>query len=364
MHPNKFIRPTSKTPQPAQPVAAAAAAETPRRLVEELSTETFEFPQPRGEQNMAPRPEGAIATRPNPLTENQPPPFIPPRRDETVVIGGQKRPSVSVKSHAETDPNFSSIDLPSLFQFYEFKQISCRTLKASHQAKFSRAHKEGKLRYVVEAISATLEPGLSAYDLSPLDFYFLMYWQRVNSFGKNPMVITAWCTNETHNEQVYQGYDADDPDNPGQTKHSKKDEETLRTEIIVNSTTLETKYATAVDLSEFSDLLSRYKLGAETMRDVVETTEMFQDEEEISEEIAFLLPYAAFLTTCEGQSNIKEKLKVVENMTPDDLADMDKYMKAVTDYGVTEQANVKCKECGSVTQVRIAFDPLTFLPNR
>lgn len=326
---NKFIRPAGKTTSIQQP------AQQQRPMLEEVQeTRAFEFPN-RGQ---APESAAPVATP-------------------------QPTQAPYVKTYAEIDPAYTSIDLPSGFQFYSFDSLAARTLLGGHQAKFSRAAKEKRLRYSVEALSATLEPNRSAFDLTPGDFFFLMYWQRVNSFSKSPMIITAYCENEDHLHSVYEGDEEDDPDNPGEKRLVKKPEDSLRIEQVLHNTTLDSKYAETVDLSGFT-LTQRYNLGVETMRDVVEATEILQDAEEVTEDQLFLMKYAPFLKTGPGQANLKEKMGVIEQMSADDLTELEEYMGRVTQYGVSETANLTCKECGASVRVHIPIDALTFLPGR
>jgi len=213
-------------------------------------------------------------------------------------------------------------------------------------------------------MSATLEPGVSAFDLTPADFYFLMYWQRVNSFTKTPQIITATCTDPKHVAKV----DAKElPDT------------SLKIEQFLNSTTLDTKYADILDLSEFQTRLAGYDLHVETMRDVVEMTEKLidlaeaeaeategtpgtrtekEDDSETSE-YGWLATRAAFLNP---SISLDERCKIIGDMAAEDVAELDKYSLAVTDYGVEEYATIKCKECGASKRVKISFDALTFLP--
>jgi hypothetical protein len=330
---SKFFRPgPARRHSPTEPQTA------PKRLVEELSTQKFEFPHARGPQQA---PNTAM-----PAQQAQPTPIVTP------------------KSQAELDPAFVSINLPSGFKFYGGQQsLSSRTLLASHQAKFSRAAKEQKLRYSVEAIGATLEEGWSAFDLTPGDFYFLMYWQRVNSYSKNPMIITAYCDNEAHNEKVYLGHEVPDPDNPEKTKLVKLDEQTLMNEVMVNNTSLDTKYLEQLDTSDL-DVAKKFRLDVERMRDIVEVTEYLSDKDgDIPEEELFLLQYTSFLARVPGQETLRERMDIVSQMTPDDLVGLDEYIKRVTDYGVSEYSIIKCKECGASMRVKISFDALTFLPS-
>lgn len=336
-----------KLPLPGQaPVTPQPASQ--RQMITELGSETFEFPRERG------TPPGAVVTPPAPAPAAAQAPAPTPLQDE--------------KTYAELDPEFFSIELPSGFQFYDFTHISARTLLAAHQAKFSRAHKEQKLRYTVEGISATLEPSKSAFDLSVADFYFLMYWQRVNSYSKNPMLITAYCDNTEHNEKVYIGYDAEEPapdsteEEPKTVKvHKKLDESTLKTEVLLNNTTLETKYLDPVNFDEHP-VRAKYGLHIETMRDVVEATEWLLDNEATEEDL-FALKYAVFVRRRPGCSTLKERMDYVSKIPAEDMDEFDRYIEAVTAYGVSEFAVIKCKECGASSKVKITLDALTFLPS-
>jgi hypothetical protein len=333
MSASKFIRPMGKSPQAAPPAPQ-------RRIVEEIATQTFEFPSNKGVRS----PESAVM-----VPQSQAPTIAPV--------------AAADKTFAERNPAYVTIDLPSTFQFYDFKTLSVRTLLASHQAKFSRAAKEQKMRYSVEALSATLEPDRSAFELSVPDFYFLLFWQRVNSFSKTPMLITAYCDNEKHNHDVHIGETKPDPtpEDPDRVMVIKKHEDTLRIEQVLQNTTLDTKYADPVDVTDL-EITRKYQLDVERMKDVVETIEYLTEGQETTEEQLFLLGYAGFLKSAEGQANIKEKLQAVADMTPDDISEFDEYIKRVSDYGVAEYANVKCKECGASVRVKISLDALTFLP--
>jgi hypothetical protein len=338
------------------PVALQPAPQQRQMITEVLSTETFEFPRERG----TPPPPAATpsAAQAQPAVTQQTPAPAP----VAALLHNEK-------TYAEIDSEYFSIDLPSGFQFYDFKNISARTLLAAHQAKFSRAHKEQKLRYTVEGISATLEPTRSAFDLSIADFYFLMYWQKVNSYSKNPLLVTAFCDNTDHNEKVYIGYEegeeVDDADHPGEKKTVKVlkrlGEETLKTEVLLNNTTLETKYLDPVDFSQHP-IRNKYGLHIETMRDVVEVTEYLIDNDATEEDL-FLIKYAVFVKRREGCSTLRQRMDVVAKMPPDDMEEFDRYIDAVTAYGVSEFAMIKCKGCGASSKVKITLDALMFLPS-
>jgi hypothetical protein len=337
---------------------------------------------------------------PTPMTVPSSPGEIDPRLASTFQ-GPNPVPPTSGKAYAEQNPEFFKIDLPSNFLFYPFKTLSARHMKGVHQAKMNRAAQEGSLRHVVDCIGSTLEPGVSAYDLTPQDFYFVMYWQRVFSYPKTPQKITTRCENPEHIKQVADG---------------SKSLESLTIIELVGITTLKQTYLTlenrgvaleAVLSPRALDLWKENKdlLHVETMRDLVEATEILDrvleekkttlleaksekknkativETSEIAnttveqqallegEELSWLMGYASYIH--QPDPNFKDgrnvplmaRVKVAENMSPDDLAAFDDYINVVDNYGVEEAASIRCRDCGVVKRVVVPIDATTFLPN-
>lgn len=321
---------------------------TPRRegvkaFVEELSTRTVQRPVP-GATPGVPSSSGAAPEVKTPTAQN---------------LSAQAAPPVH-----EVDPAWSSFTFLSEGVFYpKDVPVSVKPLLGTTLAKFSRAHKEAKLRYTVEGLSTTLQ-GISAFDLTPADFYFAMYWHRVNSLPKTPMLITGYCTDEKHNYAVHVGIpDAEDPDHPD--KVVKLAEDTLRNERVLNATTLETKF---LDLkSGLSDLavVSKYKLDVERMADVVELSE-YLVEKDASEEFSYVAAYAAFLSSFNedgSRLSLVDRVPTIEQMSAEDIHELDEYIRRVTSYGVSEYATINCKECGAPIRVKISIDALSFFPS-
>lgn len=359
------------------------------RVVVEEVTEHHEFPSNRQGQgsnsqvNMDIGPGGARLPPGHPLNN-------PQFKQEYEVRNGLRldpTPDPAPRQQSETNPDYYPIGLPSRFQFYDFKLVSARALKAVHQAKFARAAKTGKLRFLVEAVSSTMGDNVSAFDLTPQDFFFLLYWLRFQSFPKNPQVIEFTCTDAGHVKRTM--LSKDDP--------QYLTEDTLKLREIMSKTDVQSIYlGEEIDLSEFSELDDKYVLGAETMRDLVEFSELEEEiqfsREEISErsdkqdatdeeidaetvrrvvktedvdsmdEATWLSTRAVFLKRAPGRETIAERIEIVKQMDPDEIKQLDSYIAQVTDYGVLEYAELKCKECGARHRVSLSVDALSFLP--
>lgn len=265
--------------------------------------------------------------------------------------------NVPEKSTSQTDSAYSSVDLPSNFAFYPFKQLSVRPLKAIDQAKLHQAALRKSLRHTVEAISSTLGDGVSAYDLTPQDFYFLMYWQRTNSFLKVPLVVKGYCTDVDHNLKVTVGT----PNAEGVVE--KLPESTLELVVTVNKTTLDVKNLVYDHDPSKWPLIKDLDLHVETMRDVVWAAENLAEITEDIETFEWLGGYSAFLRAQSLEDSLRQRIERLSDLTVDQISELDEYIKAVTNYGVRESTIVKCKECGASTEVVIPIDASSFFPH-
>lgn len=256
----------------------------------------------------------------------------------------------------EKNSNYIDITLPSNFHFYPFKSLAVRTFRAVDQSKCIRAAKEGRFRHLVDAISATLQPGISAYDLTHEDFYFLMYWHRMNSFSKTPYVHRTICEN---------------PDHLAKVMTDEMDDKTLEIQTLITNTHLQEVQFDPTKIVVPEGLAEKYKLDVLRIRDMVEIEEM-EDQAPDFPDIEFLADLAGYIKPEPLKTNvpnapvqyqsIKDRIQVVAEMTPDEVEDLQKYVKSVSSYGVTENINVKCRGCGAEREAKVSIDALAFLP--
>lgn len=261
------------------------------------------------------------------------------------------KPSQS-KSYAETNSDYVSITLLSDFYFYDFKALSLRPIRATEQAKFNRSRKEGTLRYLVEGISATLEPGVSAFDLSPADFYFVMYWHKVNSYSKSPYIHKCRCTNDEHVQRVLDNLEP---------------AENLLIEEIITSTSLKETVLNAEALKPYFEpnaLGTRLHLGTSTMRDVVTILDKQDEGLEDYAEYEWLADLASFLVSDgQGNTSLEARIERVKVLCPDDIEELQKYIADASNYGVAESTVVRCKGCGAEIETEVSINALSFLPS-
>jgi len=317
---------TFKLPQRAQPPLDSRAASAP--FVPPQNTSTTQARQRPRVQLEEVDEQSTQQERVHTQHQNTQTRFAAPAiNSQTVHLDGQQ-------PQAELSPEFQSVDLPSNFFFYPFKQLSVKPVLGIHQAKFNAAYKSSSLKMTTETISSLLSDNVSAFDLTVNDFYYILYYLRINCYSKVPYSHRWTCNNASHVLAVSEG---------------KKHKDTLKNMDIVSRTTLkETLFKPEplqeLDLSGIYDL--GYDVGPPLQRDAVALSEFFDRPDYM--EIEYLSDFASCLRLPNNpQSTLAERIQIVGNLPPDALSILDKFLKASTDYGVDELINVKCKECGA-----------------
>jgi hypothetical protein len=255
-------------------------------------------------------------------------------------------------TQAETDPNYISVDLPSKFYFYGgLKTLSVSPVKGSHQAKFHRAAKLESTKLAVEAVTSLLGDNVPAEYLTTPDFFWLLYYLRVNFYPENSLTYRAICMNPTHLSQVQAG---------------EKTQESLVTVAIVKKSELKESLLSkesisimeSVDQSAFNAL--GYKLTAPRMKDSIELEELVDLPD--FQEIEFLADYAGCLARLDGEwVPLTKRIETVRELTTFQIKDLETYLTAATNYGVEETVSTRCKECGAVVETEVSITAHDFL---
>ena len=244
------------------------------------------------------------------------------------------------------NPSLLSLDLPSSFLFYPFKELRVELIKGLHQAKFARAAETRNLQTLVEAVSATIgTQGVTAFDLTVPDFYWVLYWHKLNSFTKAKFTLTTECENPAHIQEVVKG---------------TKPKESLTIQAFVNkSSMVETKLDKIPELEDPVGMPEGVYLKPALMRDVVE----YIDHPNQDEPGFQLLGQFATMIAVEGQdTTFEQRLQMIESMTADQIQTIRDYETVINQYGIEETMVVKCKECGASKVAKLSIDAFSFLP--
>lgn len=278
-------------------------------------------------------------------------PEVSPQQNQPV----QQRPIIPVPASAPVgqgipvvQPGFTvptseeeavAVDLPSNYAFYDFKALYVRPFKGRNMAKLSRAREEGSTQFTVEAVSSVLSTPEGhqhvAFKLTVPDFYYMLYWLRLNSFTKTSFIHNSTCPNPVHIEQVSKGEVAADT-----LKHS---------EIITRATLKETKLLVIPNEADYVLDYPGVRVKVCTMQDALEMTE---DPDFVNEEFRYAAEVACYLDmnidNGDGtlrKASLKERIEVVYDMSPDDINTVKNYEKAISDYGIVESVEVTCRHC-------------------
>lgn len=239
-----------------------------------------------------------------------------------------------------------SVELPSGFRFYDFKEMWVAPLKGKHLAKIAGAAKAKSVRLLAEAISSTLwvpkhdpeGPGL-AFQLTIPDYFWILYFHRKTWYTKTSFNVTTRCSSTKHIKEVLEG---------------KLKAETLTLKARVDVTSL--KSTDLESVPELPECLRGLGFGVPRMMDMIMTLE---DQRFGSEEFKFLFDNAAWVGHGRPWA---ERLALVEDLTPEQIMTIQDLSDLLSDYGVEESATVKCKECGASTSTILSIDAHSFLP--
>jgi hypothetical protein len=334
---------------------------TPAPTLETVSTSNFAFPsgqqaRKRSKVSVTMQPQAAVPPMPaapsQPTSHPQQDPTPPPTGASLLKTVEALLVSTPINT-AESNASYYPLELPSHFVFYPFKALSATSIKGKHQAKFSSAAKRKDTRLTVEAITSLLGDRVSAADLTVPDFFYVMYWLRLNGASNAPMKIRAPCSHPDHVLAVAEG---------------RKSVDTLYTVDIINSTKLDQSELEASKVQEFLErpdvqLLrdSGYNLTAPRMQDSIELEEKWVDKPEY-DEVEFLAELAGSISALDGTIlSLEDRIKAVGEFELPLLALLKDWQEIVQSYGVEESVSLKCKECGANIETEISISASDFL---
>lgn len=287
-------------------------------------------------------------------------------------------------TQAIADAESMSLALPSRFAFYGFKDFYARPLLAKHIAKLQKAHREQSLLPVVEAVSSvcfTTDERYAgvplAFDLTLPDFFFVLYWLRLNSFTKSNYIHTTKCDNKEHVERVEYTLNMDRIIKAFNEQKITEEEfqrmqrealpkESLDISQLITQTDMKVNELETVpdpDIFHFSDS-SAIIMRPPTMRDVLELAEAPQMRNpETRAEFAFLASLASHIQHRELQLSLEQRVDIIGNATGDQMQLVKDFEKALKGYGVEEKIRVQCKECGAARETKLSVAAHSFLPS-
>lgn len=256
-------------------------------------------------------------------------------------------PENSVTPNSEAEG--VSLELPSRFAFYPFKDVYAKPFKGRNLRKLIRAREEESTLHLVEAVSSVLSSTSGVqnigFQLTPADFYFVLYWLRINSFTKSAIVHNTVCTNSEHLEQVAAG---------------KVPADSLNHSEIIHKSSLTTNMLDEVpDPSQFKLEYPGVSLRIPVMLDGIQMTE---DARIGDPEFSYAARLASYLST-PTPTTLDQRIAIIDDMSGDDIQAIELYEKATSKYGIEEKVRWTCKTCNHTRIDDIELNTHNFFPS-
>jgi hypothetical protein len=265
--------------------------------------------------------------------------------------------SVPIKAtEVQRDPSAMSVELPSNFFFYDFKELAVKPLKGYHQAKFSRSAKEKSHKHMVEAISTVLTDGISAYDLTIPDFYWVLYYLRLSCYTKSPMIHRTVCTNPEHVLDVAAGR---------KTKDSLITLSTITKTMLQDITFNPEKEFEGFDQTAADAFFEKHglKLHPVLVRDMVEMGTLYSDDGDEGEdsEMEYCAEFAGLLKSPDKHLTLADRISIVKTLDIDEIELIKDYSRRVSAYGVKETIKAHCGDCSAEVNTVVSISAHSFL---
>ncbi len=248
-----------------------------------------------------------------------------------------------------------SVDLPSKFHYYDFKDLYIRPIRLPQLAKISKAHETGSLQTQAEAISSLLSTSSGnqdnlAFRLTMADYQAVLYWLRLVSFSKPQMRVTSQCTNAQHMADVKAGL---------------KEPKSLEIQTVVTKSDIQVNPLVQVPSPDQYHIVVEGERIDFTPEVLADTVEFLDHESWADEEFQYKSRIAAVLdlARASGQKwTWDQRVRFVdEKLTPDQALLAIEFADMLDSYGIVEAVTTKCMGCGSKEIVKITCDPLSFL---
>lgn len=241
---------------------------------------------------------------------------------ETLISQEEEQIETNATEQPKDSRFFSIGALPSGYHPYNFKELLIRPFSFAELKLISRAAQTQTNQNIIHAVNNCIN--VDAFDLTVGDFYYILFWLRVNSYPKTPWIVEWTCRNLIESEGEERICGAENFDRISESSVSIKQ--------------LENK-----DLPEGLDF--------PRARDLDDIQEMAKNPD-----FRFLIKEIQWIKG----SSMEEKIFYLENS--EDLELFEKAKKASDEFqhGIIETLKLKCKECGGLHSHVMTINPLTF----
>ena len=261
--------------------------------------------------------------------------------------------------------------MPSRFYFYSWDSLSIRRFTLLDLRKIYTAGSTQDLRTLAEGINSSIDKDV--FSLTIGDFWFLMYWHRLNSYKKHPWNIQFPCDEHCKEDEATKNDRALRLRNAYDEKAREEINKELLHGCVISNTNTDIKY---LDIEEFekcvNDATTPIEFYPMTVSELVEISEISHNmRERKSKDVTgqtWFNEYAALLSREYGKL-LKHRIKWLETKSEDEDFNFDEFLEdfnsmfKASDHGVIEVVDVPCRRCGSTRQQTLSFDALDFFPD-
>jgi hypothetical protein len=260
--------------------------------------------------------------------------------------------------------DYVSLDLPSKFAYYPFKDLYIKPFRTPHLAKLAKADARNSLQLLAELVSSVLMTPSGdtniAFKLSITDLNAVMYWLRMNSFAKHTISVKSECEGHEHREAVQKG---------------TMDKESLIITTMFQETDINVRYLESMpDPEEYKIILRDDKIGERVVRmrpeTVADSIQFLDHPDFMDEELQYKTKILSVLDLPSAFPEINwtldQKLAFYDEgiLSMEDVMLAQKFGDLMDSIGIQEIVKTKCGKCGASGTALLSFDAASFLsPN-
>lgn len=291
---------------------------------------------------------------------------------------------------ADSDSRYLRIPvekLPSKGIFYDFTALSIRKFAWTALKKVSRAQATSNFRTLCEVVNESIDRDL--FNMTTGDFWYLMYWHRINSYLSAPLDITFQCTNLAHVAATMLPEDDEMYQHPSTLEGVVTlQKSNLQIEYIQDEQALAdhiqqiyAAYSIVPDATRLKDLVENIEImdrlsGLEAfkaeMREATDESNPVAVAVSVSDKVLesadeeSLNDYASLLADVHGTTLAEKKAWLMQYTDDHDIGyelkvDFDTFIE-LSAHGVRESVTTTCRGCKGSAEGIISANALKFFP--
>ena len=282
---------------------------------------------------------------------------LPPRN---VMAANQRvvgQPTVKVAPASSTQhrptevppENYITEELPSRGLFYDnISSVAIKRFGVPQISLINRSRTDGNFRHTVDAVGSCIW-GTDVLDLSLQDFWFLMYWERINSYKNVPLTVDWTCAHTEHLHMI----DSGEVDASSTERTSSLDRTDLK---IIN--------LDPIAKIKADSIRDRYGITVVpfTVRHFLQYSSLLEEDKKLAESDSLMMRYANILDVRVHGETLLERLEVANSLDDANvIVDIEDFFVA-SEHGVVESFDLTCEVCGAHSTVDRTLDALSFFP--